>query len=139
MRSRQYSKNTVRGSVQPGNSNVPLDTLIERHGRILKTQNAGSRDISSLQNWIAGNRCIARAETAYLNCNDLFGMAEGDDALTKVENLVEDFMIQNFAHIYKVIHMSRGVTFILKRYSAAAPTSPKIQMSIFLLEHGLDV
>lgn len=78
---------------------------------MLNSQNANSRDVSSLQNWVAGNRCLARADCAYLSRKDLFGMTEQDHVLTKVESLVEDFMIQYFASIYKVRHAPRSVRF----------------------------
>jgi len=38
-------------------------------------------------------------------------MTEQDHVLTKVESLVEDFMIQYFASIYKVRHAPRSVRF----------------------------
>ena len=69
---------------------------------MLNCQNANSRDVCSLQNWIAGNRCLARADCTYLSRNDLFGMVEQDSALVKVQEIVEDFMIQYFASIYRV-------------------------------------
>ncbi|KAK0507346.1 hypothetical protein JMJ35_010384 [Cladonia borealis] len=77
------------------------DDLIQRHSRILNTQNADSGDVCSLQNWIAGNRCLARADCAYLSRKDLFSMVEQDSALIKVQSVVEGFMIRYFASIYR--------------------------------------
>jgi hypothetical protein len=86
---------------------VVVDDLIERNRRILNSQNASCRDVSSLQNWVAGNACLARADSAYLTRKDLFSMAEHDGAIARVEGLVEDFMIRCFASMFKVCPMSQ--------------------------------
>ncbi|KAI1504694.1 hypothetical protein F5X99DRAFT_370710 [Biscogniauxia marginata] len=50
------------------------DALIERNRRMLSFETATNRDVANLQNWIDGNGCIAREETAYLE--------QGEDLLT---------------------------------------------------------
>lgn len=57
---------------------------------------AKPRDVLSLQNWVNGNACLAREETAYLTqCKDLLSMASSDDnAVTRLEAWVEDKLIR---------------------------------------------
>lgn len=80
--------------------------MIERNRRILNSQNASYRDVSSLQNWVMGNTCLVRDESAYLASKDLFSIAEHDGAVSRVEDLVEDVMIQLWASIYRVCDIS---------------------------------
>ncbi|KAK0714197.1 caspase domain-containing protein [Lasiosphaeria miniovina] len=59
------------------------DALIERNHRVLGLEDASHRDVASLQNWVDGNGCIARRETAYLACaQDLASVASPDDGAT---------------------------------------------------------
>lgn len=56
---------------------------------------AKPRDVLSLQNWVNGNTCLAREETAYLTrCKDLLSVASSNDsAVTRLEAWVEDNLI----------------------------------------------
>lgn len=81
---------------------VNTDDLINRNRQILNSQNASDRDISSLQNWVTGNACLSRDESAYLKRQDLFSIVEYDGPMARAEGLVEDFMIQWFTDIYQV-------------------------------------
>jgi len=59
---------------------------------------AKARNVSSLQNWVNGNACLARDETAYLQAKDLTSVVSAsDDTITRVEELVEDGLI----YLYK--------------------------------------
>jgi hypothetical protein len=53
------------------------------------------RDISSLKNWLDGTGCIALRETAYLDHDDLVHLLPlPDEAITKVESIIEDCCIK---------------------------------------------
>ncbi|KAK3984183.1 hypothetical protein QBC44DRAFT_337438 [Cladorrhinum sp. PSN332] len=59
------------------------DALIERNHRVLSLEDASHRDVANLQNWVDGNGCIARQETAYLaRAEDLLSIASPDDGAT---------------------------------------------------------
>jgi len=80
------------------------DTLVERNHRMLGLKAAKSRDVSSLQNWVNGNACLAREETAYLtHCKDLLSIApSGDDAVTQLRPWVEDKLIRFYKGFHEV-------------------------------------
>ena len=63
---------------------------------MLSYEGAKPRDISSLQNWVDGNGCIAREETAYLaRRKDLLSVVSADDgAASWLETLVEDSLVR---------------------------------------------
>jgi hypothetical protein len=65
---------------------------------------AKPRDVLSLQNWVNGNACLAREETAYLaRCNELLSVASSDDgAVTRLEAWVEDNLIRFYKGFRKV-------------------------------------
>ncbi|KAA6413164.1 MAG: hypothetical protein FRX48_02908 [Lasallia pustulata] len=71
------------------------DALVERNQRMLGFEVAKPRDVLSLQNWVNGNACLAREETAYLTrCKDLLCVASSNDsAVTRLEAWVEDNLI----------------------------------------------
>ncbi|KAK4170902.1 hypothetical protein QBC36DRAFT_250540 [Triangularia setosa] len=59
------------------------DALIQRNHRVLNLEDASHRDVANLQNWVDGNGCIARQETAYLaRAEDLLSVASPDDGAT---------------------------------------------------------
>ncbi|KAK0717750.1 caspase domain-containing protein [Lasiosphaeria miniovina] len=59
------------------------DALIERNHRVLSLEDASYRDVASLQDWVDGNGCIARQETAYLSrARDLVSVTSPDDGAT---------------------------------------------------------
>lgn len=72
-----------------------LDALIERNHRVLNFEAANARDVSSLQNWVDGNACLARQETAYLTHHDdlLSTASPKDQSVTRFEAWVEDALI----------------------------------------------
>jgi hypothetical protein len=69
-----------------------IDDLIERNHRILSFEAARPRAILNLQNWVNGNGCIAREETAYLDhSKELLGVASPDETvMIGLETMVED-------------------------------------------------
>ena len=72
------------------------DALIKRSHEVLSFEAASHRDVMNLQNWVDGNGCIAREETAYLTrADDLLSVTPPDDsAVPWLESLVED------SHVY---------------------------------------
>lgn len=83
------------------------DQLIERNHRILGREAARPRDVSSLQNWVNGNGCIAREETAYLeHSKELLSVASADDTvMTWLETFVEASLIRLRQCSGKVRHL----------------------------------
>jgi hypothetical protein len=71
---------------------------------MLSFEAAKPRDVLSLQNWVNGNACLAREETAYLTrCNELLSVASlGDGAVSWLEAKVEDILIRFYKVVYKV-------------------------------------
>lgn len=63
---------------------------------MLRFEAAALLDVSSLQNWVNGNGCMAREETAFLTCcNDLLCLAPaGDDAVAQLRSWVPDKLIR---------------------------------------------
>lgn len=68
------------------------DNLLAGQRRVLDFQAAPQRALSSVRNWVDGNGCIARDETAYLGTfDDLLSIASPSDHATSwIEALVED-------------------------------------------------
>ena len=62
--------------------------------------------MKSVRNWIAGNSCIAREETQYLDHErDLFNIVgKGDDGMAFMEPLIEDALIQAAQCLKRVRH-----------------------------------
>ena len=81
-----------------------IDSFIERCNRMRSLGSANQRDISSLQNWINGNACIARKETAYLAHKiDLLNTCSVNDyALDRLEGLIEKSLMHFFKWFRKV-------------------------------------
>ncbi|KAI1214270.1 uncharacterized protein F4807DRAFT_119498 [Annulohypoxylon truncatum] len=81
---------------QLDDSLADYDSFLERARRILDSNPVASRDRVSLTNWLLGNGCISRLETAYLDQEkDLLNLAgPGDRATSQVENWVEDMLIE---------------------------------------------
>jgi hypothetical protein len=85
------------------------DELIERNRRILGYEPPKPRDVLNLQNWISGNGCIAREETAYLDrSKDLLSISfQEDSAVTWLEALVEYglfFLLHRFGRVKNLKH-----------------------------------
>jgi len=74
---------------------------------------AKPRDVLSLQNWVNGNACLARKETAYLTyCNELLSIASSDDgAMAQLEACVEDNMIRFYKIFRKVRICALGILY----------------------------
>lgn len=114
-----------------------IDALIERNYRILKLETARPRNVMSLQNWINGNGCVAREETAYLaRSEELASVADTDDTvMTWLETIVED----SLTRLCRCLGMVG--TYILddlkqaKLNSIATLISHEILTSIYLLNH----
>lgn len=70
--------------------------MIERNHRILGFEAAKPRDVLNLQNWVNGNGCIAREETAYLErYKELLSVSSLDDhAITWLEILVGGILVR---------------------------------------------
>ncbi|KNG47996.1 hypothetical protein DDE82_004440 [Stemphylium lycopersici] len=78
-----------------------LDTFTENSRRMLNSEGAEQRDLESLQNWLDGNACLARQESAYLDAPlDMVSLAPcKDSAVSQLEVWVENKLIrfyQNF-------------------------------------------
>lgn len=71
------------------------DSFLERNRRIFSYEAASSRDVRSVQNWLDGNACLAREESAYIeHFKDLLRVPSSDDnAVTRLEAVVEDCII----------------------------------------------
>ncbi|KAF2675630.1 hypothetical protein K458DRAFT_411097 [Lentithecium fluviatile CBS 122367] len=71
------------------------DNMITRNRLILGFETARPQAITSLRNWVAGTRCIARAEVAYLqHPRDLLSIAPTDETvITWLEAIVEKSLI----------------------------------------------
>ncbi|KAM4057150.1 hypothetical protein HRG_014836 [Hirsutella rhossiliensis] len=87
------------------------DALVERNRRVIGFEAASRRDITNLRNWVDGNGCIAREETAYLaQTEDLLSVAVTDDsAMTWIGALVED------GRVYFREHFSKNSRFSISR------------------------
>jgi hypothetical protein len=72
------------------------DSFLERTHRMLGLELAEPRDVLSLQNWVRGNSCLYREETAYLaHHKELVNLAlAGDCAMTRLEAWVEDNLVR---------------------------------------------
>ncbi|KAF4961384.1 hypothetical protein FSARC_10200 [Fusarium sarcochroum] len=68
------------------------DDFVEKTSRTLNFSAAEARDAQSLKNWLDGNGCLARDETAWLGHErDLFSLVPTvDNAVTRFENWIED-------------------------------------------------
>lgn len=86
------------------NTNKGKDTLLQRNRQVLGFEAASHRDIANLQNWINGNRCIARQETAYLAQHEdfLHLISPDDKAKTWLGELIEDTRIFLHGHFGKL-------------------------------------
>ena len=69
---------------------------------------AQGREVESLQNWLDGNGCLAREETAYLTHHrELISLAPaGDSATLQFESWVEDKLIR-FCRAFRKVRESR--------------------------------
>lgn len=82
-----------------------LDTFTENSRRMLNSEGAEQRDLESLQNWLDGNACLARQESAYLDAPlDMVSLAPcKDSAVSQLEVWVENKLIrfyQNFRNVW---------------------------------------
>lgn len=74
---------------------------------MLSLEAASPRNVASLQNWLDGNACLARHESAYLaHYDDLLAVApSGDRSVTSSEAWVEDVLIRSYRYFRKVKHL----------------------------------
>ncbi|KAI1151403.1 hypothetical protein F4825DRAFT_477091 [Nemania diffusa] len=74
------------------------DSFIDGTIRALSSNPVALRDNLSLRNWLNGNGCVSRLETAYLDHEeDLFGLAaSGDRATSQLEAWIEDKLIDYY-------------------------------------------
>ena len=84
--------------------NVFLDALVERTFRSLSLEPAKSRDMQSLQNWIDGTGCLARAETAYnAHHEDLVNLTPShDQSITYLDSFLGDALVRLYRRLSKV-------------------------------------
>jgi len=80
---------------------------------------AQGREVESLQNWLDGNGCLAREETAYLTHHrELVSLAPaGDSATLQFESWVED----------KLIRFCRAFRKVRERQTIVATTNDAIE------------
>lgn len=78
---------------------------------MLRFEAAKPRDVLSLQNWVNGNACLARDETAYLTYSkELLSVASLDDgAVTRLEAWVEDILIRFYKSFCEVRICALGI------------------------------
>ncbi|PVH92912.1 hypothetical protein DM02DRAFT_677192 [Periconia macrospinosa] len=74
---------------------INTNAMVERNNKMLTCVPASSRNILSLQNWVNGNACLAREETAYLTyLNDLVSVtSSGDDMADIFKAWIEDKLV----------------------------------------------
>lgn len=70
---------------------------------MLSLNPAEQRDVESLQNWLDGNGCLAKEESAYLaHCGELVSLAPTrDSAILQLENWVETRLIRLWRNFRK--------------------------------------
>ncbi|KAL7914185.1 hypothetical protein GGI35DRAFT_439666 [Trichoderma velutinum] len=67
-----------------------IDAFLERHQRSLTLSTAPARSVSNLRNWVDSKGSIARAETAYLEREDIVTLAAPEDNIISwLETLAE--------------------------------------------------
>ncbi|KAI1329832.1 hypothetical protein F5Y16DRAFT_71590 [Xylariaceae sp. FL0255] len=92
--------NPARSSIlsQINGSMTDYDSFLERTSKAMEYSPAAPRERISLMNWLGGNGCISRLETAYLNHEkDLISLnIPGDRATSQLENWIEDMFIEYF-------------------------------------------
>ncbi|KAI3325616.1 hypothetical protein HD806DRAFT_490781 [Xylariaceae sp. AK1471] len=83
---------------QIDSSLADYDSFLERTGKVLSSGPAAPRDNLSLKNWLNGNGCVSRQETAYLDYEeDLVGLTgPGDRATSQLEVWIEDKLIEYY-------------------------------------------
>lgn len=71
--------------------------------QMLSLNPAEQRDVESLQNWLDGNGCLAKEESAYLaHCGELVSLAPTrDSAILQLENWVETRLIRLWRNFRK--------------------------------------
>ncbi|KAJ0130257.1 hypothetical protein HZ326_16466 [Fusarium oxysporum f. sp. albedinis] len=76
------------------------DSFLERQQRAMTFEAAPHRAVTNLRNWVHGNGCLARAETAYLEQGeDLVSVTtQEDNAMSWLEALVEHAYVKFGAH-----------------------------------------
>ncbi|KAI0401134.1 hypothetical protein F4802DRAFT_582041 [Xylaria palmicola] len=81
---------------QIDSSLADYDSFLERTSNVLSSCPVTPRDIYSLRNWVNGNGCVSRQETAYLDIEqDLLSLAgPGDRATSQLEAWIEDNLIE---------------------------------------------
>lgn len=86
------------------------DDTLKRTSEIHRFNAAKPRHINSIRNWIAGNGCIARPETKFLDHDDdLLTISPPEDGtLSSLENWVEDALIYLNSNYYKNRYTSKS-------------------------------
>ena len=89
----KYGKNVKQTFLE--SDIAQTDDFVWRARFMLHIDSARPRDIESLQNWINGTGCIARAETSYLaRQQDLVSLGrQRDNAVQQLETWVEDKLV----------------------------------------------
>jgi hypothetical protein len=107
------------------------DELIERNNRLLSREPVTPRTVSNLQNWISGNGCMAREETAYLaRPDELVSVAPTDDTvMTWLDTLVEDGWARLRPYLPHVRHLHGDRQTMLRQSSGVIKISHGIPMS----------
>lgn len=91
--------------------------MLERDTQIHKLPSAAKKNISSLRNWVEGNKCISQKEISFLKADDLLTTANpADDALAIVESRVEGLFVR-FHQTFKKVSLEEPVTGNNKRPS----------------------
>lgn len=110
--------------------------MVMRNNHILNYAHAKPRNILSLQNWINGNGCIARDETAYLTrCSDLIALNSSHDSATeRLEDWIEDKLVRFCKLVRKVVTTHDPNRKLTDR--ASAPQRWHLEMHMCIYSRG---
>ena len=80
------------------------DKFLKRNFQVLRYERANVRDLVSLQNWLRGNACMTRDETAYLTYfDDLMSLSwSKDTAVAQLDAWVEVCLIKFYKNFRTV-------------------------------------
>lgn len=85
-------------------ANFAEDELLDGTQRSLKYESPHDKYVSSLQRWLSGNSCIARAETRFLKNSDaLLSLCPREDGIVAwLERNVCDKVVRRFGNVSRI-------------------------------------
>lgn len=93
---------------------------------MLSYKPARPRDVTSLQNWVNRNACLARNETEYLtHCKELISVVSPDAGTSsQLESWIEDTLVRFYRIFSKAsFHPLTTIVAMLSEYRRAVPKS----------------